>query len=78
MIHRDLKTENIFLGERLEAKIGDLGFCVAVGELGVIHNVGSPIYMSPEVLDGMPHSFESDIYGLGIIWYELLHRRAPW
>lgn len=44
----------------------------------MIDNVGSPIYMSPEVLKGGSHSFESDIYGLGVIWYELLHKRAPW
>ncbi len=34
--------------------------------------------MSPQVLRGEPHTFASDVYGLGIIWYELLHRRAPW
>ena len=60
-------------------KVGDLGFCVSKDEEGeVSHNVGSPIYMSPEVLQGRPHSFESDIYGLALIWYELLHRKAPW
>jgi len=31
----------------MTAKIGDLGFCISVGEDEVIHNVGSPIYMSP-------------------------------
>ena len=34
--------------------------------------------MSPEVLAGGKHSFSSDIYGLGVIWYELLHKKAPW
>ena len=34
--------------------------------------------MSPEVLKGGVHTFESDIYGLGVIWYELLHKKAPW
>lgn len=47
-------------------------------EQEILHNVGSPIYMSPEVLSGQPHSYASDIYGLAIIWYELLHRVAPW
>jgi serine/threonine protein kinase len=78
LIHRDLKTENIFLTRNFQAKIGDLGFCVTTTEENVIHNVGSPIYMSPEVLNGGAHSFESDIYGLGVIWYELLHKTAPW
>ena len=57
MIHRDLKTENIFLGKNFEAKIGDLGFCVTQEEDNKIDNVGSPIYMSPEVLKGGVHSF---------------------
>jgi serine/threonine protein kinase len=78
LIHRDLKTENVFLTEHFEAKIGDLGFCVAAEEQEILHNVGSPIYMSPEVLAGQPHSYASDLYGLAIIWYELLHRVAPW
>lgn len=47
LIHRDLKTENIFLGKNFEAKIGDLGFCVTSAEENIINNVGSPIYMSP-------------------------------
>lgn len=47
LIHRDLKTENIFLSKNLKPKIGDLGFCIAVDEEEIIHNVGSPIYMSP-------------------------------
>ena len=41
-------------------------------------NVGSPIYMAPEIPTKLLYSSASDIYALGIIWYELLHRRAPW
>ena len=29
-------------------------------------------------MSGVKHTFESDIYGLGVIWFELLHKRAPW
>lgn len=47
-------------------------------EKNIIDNVGSPIYMSPEVLQGGPHSYESDVYGLGVIWYELFHKMSPW
>jgi serine/threonine protein kinase len=59
-VHRDLKTENVFIwkfpenGEDIKVKIGDLGFCVAVKDLEklkeagkTVDNVGSPIYMSP-------------------------------
>lgn len=34
--------------------------------------------MSPEVLQGASHTFQSDVYGLGVIWYELLYKQAPW
>lgn len=78
VLHRDLKTENIFLGHDFEVKIGDLGFCVEADGASDMLNVGSPIYMSPEVLAHGPFSYQSDIYGLGIIWYELLHKQAPW
>jgi serine/threonine protein kinase len=43
-----------------------------------IENVGSPIYMSPEACVDKQYSFSSDVYSLGIIWYELYHKRAPW
>lgn len=46
MIHRDLKTENIFLGKNGVIKIGDLGFCTSAQSTDKM-NVGSPIYMSP-------------------------------
>lgn len=51
---------------------------MTTSEENIIDNVGSPIYMSPEVLRGGSHSFGSDIYGLAVIWYELLEKRAPW
>lgn len=41
-------------------------------------NLGSPIYMAPEIALSENYSEASDIYALGIIWYELLHRVAPW
>lgn len=82
MIHRDLKTENIFVSsfpkspqERIRVKIGDLGFCVTAEELSSLQgtksplNVGSPIYMSPETQQIQQYSKASDIYAIGIIWY---------
>lgn len=65
--------------------MGDLGFCIKKqkiqnmiekGEKAI--NLGSPIYMAPEISLNENYSEASDIYALGIIWYELLHRVAPW
>ena len=52
-IHLDLKPSNIFLDEKLDAKLGDFGFARALGKAGsgqdyAQTNLGSPYYMSPE------------------------------
>lgn len=41
-------------------------------------NVGSPLYMAPEVLFNNRYSYASDIYAFGIMYYELLHMATPY
>lgn len=42
------------------------------------YNVGSPIYMPPEALNDNKYSFKSDIWAIGVIFYELLTGKTPW
>ena len=42
------------------------------------YNVGSPVYMPPEALNENKYSFKSDIWALGVIYYEMLTGKTPW
>jgi NIMA (never in mitosis gene a)-related kinase len=79
VVHRDLKPANIFLQGR-QLKIADFGFSVQAEQVRdpCSYNVGSPLYMAPEVLLRNHYSFKSDIWALGIIYYELLFGCRPW
>lgn len=75
IIHRDLKLGNLFLNEKMEIKIGDFGLATKLEFEGEKKRTicGTPNYIAPEVLDGkVGHSFEVDIWSLGVIIYTLL------
>ena len=73
VLHRDLKTSNMFLSSNGVVKVGDFGVSrVLHGTLESAHTlVGTPYYMSPEVCQNRPYSFRSDMWSLGCILYEL-------
>mmetsp|Transcript_109011 Transcript_109011/g.188733 ORF Transcript_109011/g.188733 Transcript_109011/m.188733 type:complete len:915 (-) Transcript_109011:2719-5463(-) len=79
IIHRDLKLGNLFLNENLDLKIGDFGLAAEV-EFGERKRTicGTPNYIAPEILDGKcGHSFEVDVWSLGVILYTLLVGKPP-
>ena len=61
-------------------KIADFGFGIRTQQLAKAnrYNVGSPLYMAPESLRKNDYSFKSDIWALGIIFYEILLNDTPW
>ena len=80
IIHRDLKLANLFLTENMELKLGDFGLATTIDFEGERKRslCGTPNYIAPEILDGKKgHSFEVDIWSLGIIMYVLLIGKLP-
>lgn len=77
ILHRDLKTTNLFLNKDGKLKIGDLG---VAKELKTNHTstiVGTPYYLSPELCEEKPYNNKSDIWSLGCILYELCTLNHP-
>jgi serine/threonine protein kinase len=80
LTHRDLKPGNILHNDGTDIKIADFGASInKVSDRTIITNVGSPAYMSPELVTGAAQaSHLSDIYALGIVMYYLLTGRLPY
>jgi len=79
IMHRDLKPANIFIDSEGALKLGDLGLGRAMSSqtLEAYSRVGTPLYMSPEVLDGSGYDTKSDVWSLGCIAYELWALKSP-
>ena len=80
IIHRDLKLANLFLTENMQLKLGDFGLSTIIEFEGERKRslCGTPNYIAPEILDGKTgHSFEVDIWSLGIIMYALIIGKLP-
>ena len=79
-MHRDLKPANILI-QAGKLKIGDFGFArnLENGESTVLKSiVGTPLYMSPQILNHQVYTNKSDLWSVGLIYYEMLHGHTPW
>ncbi len=72
VLHRDLKPANVMIDGRGELHIMDFGLAAVATQLqGAEVRNGTPAYMAPEQLEGREVSAQSDIYALGLIFYEM-------
>ena len=81
IIHRDLKPQNVLLTADGKAKVTDFGIAVAFAETSLTQTnsmLGSVHYLSPEQARGSKATFQSDIYAMGIIFYEMLTGHIPY
>ena len=77
IIHRDLKSANIFLTKKGGVKIGDLNVSKIIGKSMAITQTGTPYYASPEIWNDHPYDYKCDIWSAGCIIYEMAALKMP-
>ena len=80
IVHRDVKSQNVLLKPDGTVKLSDFGIALANGSMQITSKdsiLGSVHYLAPELSRGKQASMQSDIYSLGIVFYELLTGDVP-
>lgn len=77
ILHRDLKSANVFLNRDGSAKLGDMNVS-KIAKKGLLYTqTGTPYYASPEVWKDQPYDCKSDIWSLGCVLYESITLKPP-
>ncbi|CAD8058254.1 unnamed protein product [Paramecium sonneborni] len=79
IIHRDIKTQNMFLSKDMRIRLGDFGIARLLNNTRdkAKTMVGTPYYLAPELIENKPYSFKGDIWSLGVILYEMCAKTPP-
>ncbi len=81
VIHRDIKSQNVLIKDDGTVKLSDFGIALASGAMQITHKdsvLGSVHYLAPELAQGKQATMQSDIYSLGIVFFELLTGDVPY
>ena len=78
IMHRDLKSANVFLNQDDTVKLGDMNVSKVASKEGLnFTQTGTPYYASPEVWRDEPYDIKSDIWSLGCVLYEMITLKPP-
>lgn len=78
IMHRDLKSANVFLNQDGTAKLGDMNVSKLLDQQGLNYTqTGTPYYASPEVWKDEPYGIKSDIWSMGCVLYEMVALKPP-
>lgn len=79
LLHRDLKSANVFLTSNKSVKLGDFGFAKQLNYTMALTTTvcGTPYYFSPELCQKLPYNNKSDVWSLGVILYEMINLQKP-
>ena len=82
IVHRDIKPANVLLSKDDEVKLMDFGLALNIKknvnvDSTFINGLGSPSYMSPEQIKGYTLNHQTDLYSLGVMFYQMLTGRLP-
>ena len=79
ILHRDIKTQNIFITKKGILKLGDFGISRELETMNAKAQTscGTPYFMPPEVCLGKPYDSKADVWAVGVILYELVTLQKP-
>jgi NIMA (never in mitosis gene a)-related kinase len=79
VLHRDLKSGNVFLTKDGIVKIGDFGIARQLDQTAGYAEtvVGTPYYLSPEIVQAQEYNYKTDLWSLGVILYEMCALQPP-